>query len=365
MPSRRAHTKTRHGCQACKRRKIRCDLIQPVCRNCDRNKELCSFSDGKSQQAVLPFSVVPKPREHIGTEENRLLQTYTAFTSKTLTDRRLQSDLWQICVPQLAASSRYLQDGVLALVVLHERCLARSNNKAYFIHASDHTQRALKGFTKGLEAIDHTNCDALFASTMLFGCLSFGLLSCQQACGSNSGDTIDEVLSVFEMLNGIVAVANQVRPLLHGGSLSRMLDRVPDPTDLMLEGRQQRTVQGRRITEHERDDSTQECRVLTARLQSTLRSAGVGGVSQDHAIVWPLSLSKNLKTRMRHRDPAALILLAHYGLLLCFFENRSWFLQGIGPRLVHTIAGELPTEQRKQILWIERFLGNSMMGNSF
>ena len=120
---------------------------------------------------------------------------------------------------------------------------------------------------------------------MLIGCLSFGLLSCQQACGFESGDTIDEVLSVFEMLNGIVAVANQVRPLLHHGSLSRMLDRVPDPTDLMLEYRQQHTVQGRGITQQERDNGTEECRAFTARLQSTLRSATVGGVSQDYAII--------------------------------------------------------------------------------
>ena len=314
---------------------------------------------------ILPFLTVSRPLQRIETEDSRLLQVYTAFTSRTLTDRKLQSGLWQTCIPQLAASSQYLQDGMLALVVLHERCLARSNDKAYFLHASGHVQKAIRAFTRDLKVIDHTNCDTLFAATMLFGCISFGLLSCQHFCGLDSGDPIDEVLSVFEMLNGISALANQVRPLLHGGVLSRMLDRVPDPTDLMLEDRQQRTVQGTGITEHERDDGTEECRALTAKLQFTLTYAAVGGVSQDHAIVWPLSVSKNLKTRMRHRDPTALILLAHYGLLLCFFESRLWFLQGIGPRLVHTIAGELPTEQRKQILWIERILGHLKVGTSF
>ena len=96
------------------------------------------FSDGVSQRAVIPCAMVSKPK--------------------------------------LAASSQYLQDGVLALVVSYETCLARSHDSAYFLHASGHIQTAIRACTGHLEVIDHKTCDTLFASTMFSGCLSFGLL---------------------------------------------------------------------------------------------------------------------------------------------------------------------------------------------
>ncbi|KAI9368165.1 hypothetical protein BJX61DRAFT_239866 [Aspergillus egyptiacus] len=36
MPSRRAHHKSHHGCRDCKRRRVKCDELQPTCSNCLR-----------------------------------------------------------------------------------------------------------------------------------------------------------------------------------------------------------------------------------------------------------------------------------------------------------------------------------------
>ncbi|KAH7239511.1 hypothetical protein BKA59DRAFT_484627 [Fusarium tricinctum] len=40
---RRAHRKSRLGCQHCKKRKIKCDETWPVCRNCIRNNATCIY----------------------------------------------------------------------------------------------------------------------------------------------------------------------------------------------------------------------------------------------------------------------------------------------------------------------------------
>src|SRR5271156_6658675 len=43
MPSRRQHTKSRHGCVQCKLRRVKCCAQTPICSNCQRRGENCSF----------------------------------------------------------------------------------------------------------------------------------------------------------------------------------------------------------------------------------------------------------------------------------------------------------------------------------
>ncbi|KAJ2906724.1 uncharacterized protein MKZ38_000460 [Zalerion maritima] len=61
--SRRPHTKSRNGCAQCKARRVRCNCVGPICSNCRRRKEQCSFlaasSDGEQQwhqRVVSPAS---------------------------------------------------------------------------------------------------------------------------------------------------------------------------------------------------------------------------------------------------------------------------------------------------------------------
>ncbi|KAG6044525.1 hypothetical protein E4U17_000531 [Claviceps sp. LM77 group G4] len=44
-PPRRSHTKSRKGCETCKRRHIRCDENFPQCRNCTKHKIRCPYND--------------------------------------------------------------------------------------------------------------------------------------------------------------------------------------------------------------------------------------------------------------------------------------------------------------------------------
>lgn len=43
--TRRAHTKSRKGCQTCKNRKVRCDEYFPQCRNCTKRGLRCAYLD--------------------------------------------------------------------------------------------------------------------------------------------------------------------------------------------------------------------------------------------------------------------------------------------------------------------------------
>ncbi|KAJ6038154.1 hypothetical protein N7460_007925 [Penicillium canescens] len=48
MPIRRSHKKSRHGCTACKQRRVKCDEVRPVCSNCKQREEDCNYVSAAS-----------------------------------------------------------------------------------------------------------------------------------------------------------------------------------------------------------------------------------------------------------------------------------------------------------------------------
>ncbi|CUS10031.1 unnamed protein product [Tuber aestivum] len=84
MPPKRRHTKSRNGCMTCRRRRVKCDEIRPICTNCTRRELDCMYaaycppgrpgiscarsspsaSSSSSPSSTCPPSqaVVPRPR---------------------------------------------------------------------------------------------------------------------------------------------------------------------------------------------------------------------------------------------------------------------------------------------------------------
>ncbi|KAI1365773.1 hypothetical protein F5Y08DRAFT_167558 [Xylaria arbuscula] len=140
--------KSRHGCQTCKRRKIKCDEVRPVCGNCARrfyDVQKCDYpspptcrqrqgrpiSRDDSEEAVsppgsLPTSIVPRPRG-VSVDpsqrqlEMRLLYHYTQFAALELpaTYGYTSQELWIDKVPQMAFQSDLLLDSLLSVAALH------------------------------------------------------------------------------------------------------------------------------------------------------------------------------------------------------------------------------------------------------
>src|ERR1700743_2213380 len=97
-PVQTSHSKTRNGCHQCKRRKVKvrpaqggerawmlnslrqCDCIGPVCANCRRRRELCSYSGQNEMELQLhsrPASVaVTEWRTLLKFERDRMVRLW-------------------------------------------------------------------------------------------------------------------------------------------------------------------------------------------------------------------------------------------------------------------------------------------------
>ncbi len=66
--------------------------------------------------------------------------------------------------------------------------------------------------------------------------------------------------------------------------------------------------------------------------------------------IWPARISTEYLELLKARDPAALVLLAHYCVLLEPLE-QAWYMSGFRKRLLERIYGQLDEEWRQWLEW--------------
>ncbi|EME42920.1 hypothetical protein DOTSEDRAFT_173450 [Dothistroma septosporum NZE10] len=354
MPSRRPHTKTRHGCNTCKARKVRCDEEKPVCRNCTRGNRSCSYP---SQILAIPNSLAT----HIDAQDQifpirdmELLHHYTSFTYKLMTNDPDQFEIWQVNVPQMAFRYRFLLHGILAVAALHRRYEAEDSQKETLMNlARYHQQHALTLYIPRLHSINQDNCNALFAFSMLLGILCFGMLD-DQDLGSRA--IISRFLDCFDALMGATAVAYEAAHWLRQGIFRPIMEEIwPEVHDFA----------------HLKEGAREALESLLAQVESTCRSDPADPVQAYLAsiygwatvmypapgdrqvlivVAWPVLAGATYVSLLKRRDPLALVILGHYGVALHLY-GRLWMIEGLGKRLTEAIAEELDVAWRPLLAW--------------
>ena len=77
-----------------------------------------------------------------------------------------------------------------------------------------------------------------------------------------------------------------------------------------------------------------------------------GGIMAD-IMTWPVTLSDNYANLIETRDPMALAILAHYGVIIHLLRTR-WWAADAGKRLVHAILPILLELKREWAELVQR-----------
>ncbi|KAI1111961.1 hypothetical protein F5Y14DRAFT_453554 [Nemania sp. NC0429] len=197
-PPRRSHTKSRKGCENCKRRHIRCDENFPQCRNCTKHKVRCPYNDVSvpderastpdkpdlmwtpeieaailewQQSGVFPFPNLvfsaPAP-QYFSVEELRLIYHVAAICHELNTMDANNFTLWTRQIPTvlaIGATQRYVMHALLAFSAEHIAFLTSCplvGNMAY-----EHRGIALKGLQEAIGTFSPENSDAVLAASLV------------------------------------------------------------------------------------------------------------------------------------------------------------------------------------------------------
>ncbi|KAJ6164981.1 hypothetical protein N7470_003653 [Penicillium chermesinum] len=270
--------------------------------------------------------------------------------------------IWQSVVPQLSLRAPALRHGLLALSAL-EVASQRSTPERkwrYIVAAREHQSLALAGVRfDDIDTLSDAQCNAHFALCCVL--LAFSFAYCiimdweEEEEEDERPDVPDEFLEVFYLTRWLVGALLLTKDRVSSGDLYPLVQSpeprptMPDMSRLViLSIRRQNEIESRRDPTHKKDVYTQTIDHLSHSLEQLMN----GGEPKDFAFCWAFRIPMRFSQLVRDRRPFALVVLAHYAVVLHHLRE-SWWMGNWGTRILKEIVDllEFDSEWRELISW--------------
>ncbi|KAF2264595.1 hypothetical protein CC78DRAFT_616746 [Lojkania enalia] len=351
----------------------------------------------------IRFDVWKRCREQLPVSLQFLLDHYEVSTALTLATDDPAKYAWQAYIPELVYNHGFLIHNVLSIASLHLGSLYKNKDKKFRmrIMADNQINRALTEFRPRLEDVSEKNATALFACATMTALYYFrtSALDIEETLASvplNSiappSEIVDRVLrsiiSVFWGLRGTLVILNPGWEWITGSKLSPMCtrpwwpqSRFPAGDRAMEEDRRLCKLESLWIRpgqdyESHFDMLSESLHYLrdTFALTSQLTVPGTGhpsgnivsyssddttvGLLRDRGAIflWPVRISRGMISLIQQKNREALVLVAHYAILLGRVRN-VWWLDGLGSAMMMAVACALSREDWYLIQWPAKVVG--------
>jgi hypothetical protein len=283
-----------------------------------------------------------------------LMHHYSTVSYKTLSEQNEFAVPFMIEVPKIALTHPFLMHGILALSALHLIYLNKGSDrcKGYVELATSHQTLALTLFRKELNNINPSNSQAMFAFSSIATVLAFAF---SQSTGIQSLSPVDEMLQVFNLCRGIHEILETTREWIQNSWVSKLLTsrRASNLRSLSPEKQEKLELVYKLNADFERTGFTPEekvaCEDAIAELSQSFQHI-YSGYDSVTVFRWPIVIKPIFISALRDRRPMAMVVLAHYCILLHTLDDR-WWLEGWTRQLLHSIYNILDAAWRDCIRW--------------
>lgn len=296
-----------------------------------------------------------------------LLENFKNSTVLDLCQNLENKQIWQTTIPQLAYHHSFLKHGILACSALHLAYLQPSERRRYQLTAACHQSKALPEFRTAIASPTEENCNALIAFSQLLIIHCFAAEEQDENLLLVRGKHESGLPDWLQIIRGSCTIFSSIWKFVKTGPLAPILmermfaERLPlIPENPEHARRLQHLIKlpffrKRSITERLAQEYVSpipgaflELSVAFSKTQAA-RECGVFTLSTALHI-WPAKVSQDYLDLLKERDPAALVLLAHYCLLLEPLES-NWYMSGFRKRLLTRIYNQLDDEWRQWLQW--------------
>ncbi|KAJ5105301.1 hypothetical protein NUU61_002648 [Penicillium alfredii] len=373
MSVRKPHTKSRYGCDNCRKRRVKCDETGPPCTNCIlRGLDGCTFSRVPPAR-LLANTRRANPEDPVSPSKERfksaavlenispstsnspssgtvdpleLMHKFSTETYRSLCVSESEIHVWQMIVPRLALDYRYLMNGILALASLHIATTLEAPPKAlvYIDTGLRYHNQSFTPFRTAIANIAPQNCDAIFAQSVITIAISIALPQLT-ATRNTSPKMTENIITVFELLQGVKKILSvgQLWINLELFSQGEFWKGISTKLDADTETAfNQLTILNDKVVG--KVDASQYC--INQEVISHLRHCFMKfGHSADPApvLAWLAAVNKNFVNSLQCRQPFSLLVLMYWGVLLGELDGSHWWARNSGRALVSELLDELGT----------------------
>lgn len=378
---------------------IQCDERRPGCTNCTNRNTVCQYASEASvtsprsnteeaSPCSLPIhsllasaqthsisilqghtSIPNKQAEGAGNPpqtsdlnicDMELLLHWCSSTYVTMAHTKEAEDAFQFLLPTEGLTYPFVLHGVLALSALHiARTESRSNGSSYISIALEHQNRALALFRPKVLSLNRENSHIIFVFSGILLQLAFAMGPCSPF--AETYDPIRDLLQGFDLCRGLRELIGLSWHWVKEGKISEVLLRVDDSKRWPLSDVVQKAFSNlKHFNENTgKETSTHDTGCYASAIDSL---TDLMEIFQDKprrvelALRWPFELTDKYVDLLRRHDPMALVVLAHYCLIL-HHSRHQWWVEGWSLHLARSIWNLLDEYWRPSAIWALREVG--------
>lgn len=267
---------------------------------------------------------------------------YTAFTSSLMFPGGYLQMLWQTHLPHEARSNPLLMHGLLAIAALHLGSAEPQDRSTHWLRALHHHSISLHQFNSMLSHGHPETSPALFTYVVLLAIWIF-------ASPTVSGEILrlDTMLDQLGLLRGgrsfLILNMRTIQKTPIGKILSRPappnLPKLPLHTTCAVEALKERASDEGYLT------AVDELQRLLQRSLSMPDDVRLGPA-------WISTLEDAFWNRLRSREPLAILIFAHYSLLLQISHGLCWWMVNWPQKVIQAVEQELTSTERAALDWV-------------
>ncbi|KAH7131283.1 C6 zinc finger protein [Dactylonectria macrodidyma] len=410
---RRGHTKSRAGCKNCKRRKVKCDELKPVCGNCIRFGMVCDFSPISTQH--IPVKVPSpepvekrkpgRPRKYwsqtaVGHNDNDNVDPELGSSSNTLSEPSPSSmalspaeltsplftsvidyldlmhcwtvhtaasfgtgDVWRNQVPPLSFQHPCLCHSILAMAAQHSSRLKPLESERYVVLAEHHYELAVREATLQLGHLSLDNAQAMYGTMVM---VSFYYFARTPSPGDLLVFSDGRTVHWMPLLQGVKYVLQTLghSAIFHGifsiepeqdeSECSQDTTSLGSPSPTWLEPL---TELAQMIEQSDHPFSPCYAQAASDLMHCYQATYGTSNNPLSYndgkfpdIMGWLYRMDDQFILHLQEKMPVPLILLAYFAVLLKSLESY-WFMEGWAKHLLHEVNGILDPQYTKWLDW--------------
>lgn len=298
--------------------------------------------------------------ESFDVQDLTLLHHWTVATSLTLVDDPSIDHVWQSTVVRIAFRYPYVLQSILSVTALHLAYQRPAESSTLSAKAAHYHNRALDDFQASIDRIGRENSDALFATAVINIFYTFALFGVVHEKDTSQSAATERARILGKdwilLIRGVMALLEVIRQHVDDGPLTSMLNLGNwlelDPN--FNAAPEDEKIQLLRTTWADTSDAPvydETLHVLrkcwawmaqfehpTSYLAQDLLTNPNWAYNRGYSgpFIW-LSLAPELFfTRLQQRQPQALLLFAHFGVL-ADKVGRYWWMKGWGRNIVRVV----------------------------
>ncbi|KAG4437146.1 hypothetical protein IFR05_007380 [Cadophora sp. M221] len=286
----------------------------------------------------------------ISWEDLELLHHFLTITALTFADRHDLQQMWRIQIPKIALKQKFLMHLIFSVTALHMASLDPKKQSSYVDKALRHHNVALPHFSSEFPTATQDNSASLFVGATLIVVSSLNLSLARFEHDASAA--VDEIFGIFILLRGITLFHGKTWQWVQESEIAPLFANRELDGSIVLADDIAEALEALKSNEQLSPDGVDRSIYFDA-IEGLGRCFKILATdTQDFGMIlnWPILVSQEYMSLLSSRRPAALVILAHYAVVLHEVRDR-WWVSEWGVKLVQEVYQMLDDEWKTMLEW--------------